>query len=477
MNSHVRLPDPRLHAILLAALLIVSGGASFADDPPPPTPTATPSPTPVPDESESSAEQNRGDEETNPGEVAFTDYQPFDLEDIEAEPLGTKWKRFVAGLRGMSRYSLFDDRLKVRLGGKFQLDGTSARGDETFDEFFPRTQSSFDLRRGLVFAAGRAGTFNFSAAFEFGADWGIDEAWIEGSKGGLEVWGLYLGKLRVGWFSEPFSLERQNSAYNCVFLERSLPVQTFAPGSNIGAMVHDSGPGGKFTWAVGLFSLGQTNDNNASNSRLSLTGRATYLPVYREEGRHLLHVGMSLSSRSPIGGDTRYRSRPEARFVDYLVDTESIEASQITLWGLETAFVSGPLWIAAEVVQSRVSAQLAGDPRFHGSYLQVGWFLSGESRPYRANSGTFDRLRPRTKYAGGNPFRTKNGGAWEIAGRLSRVDLTDGAVRGGILADFTAALSWYPNATTRVSLNYVRARPKNRGTANIGLLRVQFQPW
>jgi phosphate-selective porin len=76
----------------------------------------------------------------------------------------------------------------------------------------------------------------------------------------------------------------------------------------------------------------------------------------------------------------------------------------------------------------------------------------------------------------GNPFKGE-GGAWEIVGRISRVDLTDGEVKGGELADFSAALNWYLNATTRVSLNYVHARPSDRGSANIGLLRVQFQPW
>jgi len=61
--------------------------------------------------------------------------------------------------------------------------------------------------------------------------------------------------------------------------------------------------------------------------------------------------------------------------------------------------------------------------------------------------------------------------------RLSRVDLTDGLIDGGELADVSGSLNWYINATTRVELNYIYASPKNQGSANIFLLRVQYQPW
>ena len=307
--------------------------------------------------------------------------------------------------------------------------------------------------------------------------WGFSDVWIEGAEGGLEVWGKYLGKLRVGWMNEPFSLERQTGAYNLGLMERSLPVQTIAPGSNIGAMVHDSGPKGRFTWAVGIFSVGHSNDSNASNSTLSLTGRATFRPFFREGGRNFIHFGLSLSSRSPSGGDVQYRSRPEARFVDYLVDTGPFSASHTTLVGLEFAVVRGPLWVAAEHIRSKISAQLSDDPVFKGSYVKVGWFLTGESRNYRADSGVFVRERPLNKYKGGNPFKKKNGGAWEVSGRLSRVDLTDGLIDGGELTDVSGSLNWYLNATTRVELNYIYASPKNQGAANIFLLRVQYQPW
>ena len=463
-----------------------------------PSPTLTPTPAPAPpdeppaeaadaeepEQPEKAGETTpeaddvpKSEQVTNPGDLAFTDYSAFDLDEIEYEPAKTKWGTFVNGVRGIARYNLFDGKLKFRLGARGQVDGTVGSGSDKYEQVYLPIDPSVRVRRFEVYAVGRVNKFNFNLAFEFGPDWGINDAWIEGAEGGLEVWGKYLGKLRVGYLNEPFSLQRQTSSYNLGFFERSLPVQTIAPGSNIGAMVHDSGPKGRFSWAFGVFSVGRKSDNNASSSSLSLTGRTTYLLMHRNEGRDLLHVGVSVSSRSPTGGDTQYRSRPEARFVDYLVDTGPIDASHITLVGLEVSSVHGPLWLAAEHIRSKVSAQLVGDPTFKGSYVQVGWFLTGESKPYRANSGTFDRERPLIKYGGGNPFKKKNGGAWEVVGRLSRVDLTDGLIEGGELVDVSGALNWYINATTRVELNYIYASPKNQGAANILLLRVQYQPW
>ena len=139
--------------------------------------------------------------------------------------------------------------------------------------------------------------------------------------------------------------------------------------------------------------------------------------------------------------------------------------------------MGGPLWAAAEYIHTSAAADSVGNPKFAGAYLQVGWFLTGESRPYATDGGIFGRVLPRDKYRGGNPFKKKNGGAWELAGRLSYVDLNDGLVEGGELNDFSVALNWYVNAAARVSLNYVHAKPKDRGSANIFLLRVQYNPW
>ena len=145
--------------------------------------------------------------------VAFTDYQPFDLDEIEPEPIKTKWANFVRGIRGIARYNLFDGKVKFRIGGRVQFDGSAGNGNEKFEEFYLPIESDFNVRRFKLYAAGRIQKFNFNLAFELGPDWGLSDAWIEGSEGGLEVWGKYIGKLRVGFMNEPFSLERQTSSY------------------------------------------------------------------------------------------------------------------------------------------------------------------------------------------------------------------------------------------------------------------------
>jgi phosphate-selective porin OprO/OprP len=425
-----------------------------------------------PEETEQPAEELEEEEG-----IAHTPHGPFDVDDIEPEPIKLKWSNFVAAVRGLSRYSLFDGMVKFRVGGKIQVDGTAGNGNAEYEEYYLPIESEADFRRIRVYAAGVVRDMNFNLSIDLGADAGFKNIWIEGRKGGLSVWGHYLGKLRLGQMMEPFSLERQTSSNFGGFLERSLPAQTFAPGHNIGAMVHEASKNGRVTWAAGLFSWGKKDESNASNSLLSLTGRVTGLPMYREEGRRLLHVGASFSSRNPSSDDTRYRSRPEARFVDFLADTGNMAVSNLWLYGIEMATVQGPLWAQAEYIWTDVDAQLLGNPVFKGFYVQVGWFLTGNTKPYRRNSGVFDRLRPEENFRKGNPFNPKSGGAWELVGRISAVDLTDGEIEGGQLTDVSAALNWYISAATRLQFNYVRAIPKDRGAANIFLLRLQYNPW
>ena len=65
-----------------------------------------------------------------------------------------------------------------------------------------------------------------------------------------------------------------------------------------------------------------------------------------------------------------------------------------------------------------------------------------------------------------DPWGDGGWGAFEIAARLSRIDLDDevdavGGVRGGTSNNVSLALNWYFNPYVRLSLNYVRAEVRN----------------
>ena len=187
----------------------------------------------------------------------------------------------------------------------------------------------------------------------------------------------------------------------------------------------------------------------------------------------MLHVGGSFSTRDP-NGDVQYRSRPEARFVDFLVDTGSFQASRIKLYGLEFVGVRGPLSFQTELIVSEVSGTEFGSARFWGSYVQVSWFLTGEHKSYDTQMGVFSRVIPKQDSRG--LFRKKPGGGLELTGRISNVDLNEGGINGGKMVDLSFGVNWYLSSTSAVKLNYIRSTVKDKGHANIVLLRYQFRP-
>jgi phosphate-selective porin OprO/OprP len=401
--------------------------------------------------------------------------------DIDAYPESAKkkpkqkWSEFKDGVRGLLVWDFFDSRLTIRAHARIQVDGTVAKADEKMESFYGEFDNSFDLRRVQLFAQGTIDHhLRYSVSFAAGADPGFGEVFVEGRDDGLNIFGYRIGQFRAGSFQEPFSFERVASSYYTGFLERSLPVWAFSPGNNIGYMVHDTTKNGRLSWAVGFFSFGQTNEENASNSVLSLTSRVTALPVYKDEGRTLLHVGGSFSNRDPKGSSLRYRSRPEARFVPFLVDTGDFSAGRVRLYGAEVVAVKGPVSVQAEGIMSRAAGTEFGNLEFWGGYAEVGWFLTGEHRAYDEQLGVFSRVVPKEEHQGF--FKKRQGGALELAGRISYLDLNSQDVNGGTMLNLTFGVNWYLSGTSALRLNYIHTVVEDRGHGNILVLRYQFRP-
>ncbi len=299
-----------------------------------------------------------------------------------------------------------------------------------------------------------------------------------------------LGRVRVGHFFEPFGLEQYSQNRFVTVLERALPTEPIAPGRNLGVMANNTFADQRGTWALGAFHTDSDafGDDTGNDFRAAITGRATFLPWYEETiaGADLVHIGAAYSARATKAGQVRFQVRPEVRLgaatpnVPNFVDSGNIGAGFYQLVGAELLLIHGPLSAQAEYVLVPVDTYRSGAVYFQSWYAMGSVLLTGESRQYRKTTGTLERIVPRRDFI----RRDANGvalgpGAWELAARVSHLDLNSGGIRGGRVTDLTLGVNWYLNAYLRMTANYVRAfqtpRTGPRGTADFYGLRIGYE--
>lgn len=298
-----------------------------------------------------------------------------------------------------------------------------------------------------------------------------------------------LNKLRIGHFFEPFSLERLTSNRFVTFMERSLPDQPFAPARNLGIASQDWSEDEMMTWAYGVFAANSNafGDQQSDSDETAFTARITRL-WYDEpsNGRYWFHLGFGYSIREPNQNIAQFQSQPEARLgsntpnVPFFVNTGTFPAHYFQLYDIEAAWVNGPFSLQSEFFFVPVDRSDGPNPFFNAWYVTASYFLTGEHRPYRRQWGTFDRVEPFEHF-----FRFRSGdrvkmgmGAWEIAMRVSHLDLTSNGIEGGRLTDLTVGLNWYMTNYLRFTSNYIHAFLDNPNFGNSGTdifgMRIQY---
>ncbi len=352
-----------------------------------------------------------------------------------------------------------DKKFQYQIGGRIQTDAVFyASGDASTPE------NGAEFRRARLFVAGILyRRILFKAQFDFAGQTSFKDVYI--GVRGLPV----AGNVIAGHFREPFSLEEQISSKHDTFIEDSL-MNAFSPARNLGLAFYDSALNGRATWAVGVFrQTGENPPQIQSDDGINLSLRVTGVPWIGEDGRSLLHLGVSYGYSTPSESAFQFDSRPESNLADNFLDTGSVSAENANRFGIEAASVWGSLHVAGEYTFLTVQRP-AGlpDADLHGGYVSAGYFLTGELRSYRG--GVFRRVVPnRNLFEGGV-------GAWELALRYSTLDLDDGAVAGGEEDNFTAAVNWYLNPHTRAMFNYVLADIEGAGGVDLNPLHVfQFR--
>ncbi len=370
------------------------------------------------------------------------------------------------------RFDSFDDSVKLKIGGRIQSDAAyfveTSRLERRLGVNFG---NSAEFRRARIYFSGQIyDNIEFKAQYDFaGGDVDFKDVYV-----GFKNLPNGLGNVRIGHFKEPFSIEELTSSKYITFMERSL-VNTFSPGRNTGIMFHNTFNDERATWALGLFRQSDSFGDGVAGRSLNVTGRMTAIPVYEDGGKKLVHVGAAYSHQNYEGDMLRYRQRPEAHLSPRLVDTGNFAAEYADILQAEIAVVDGPFSLQAEwatsIVESR--SHFLDDPQFWGASVQASYFLTGEHRPYKKSSGTFDKIKPleNFSYDGG-------AGAWELAARYSHLNLNDHNVFGGRLNDVTFGVNWYLNPNLRMAWNYVwsdvASRSRDAGEVNVFQWRVQL---
>jgi phosphate-selective porin OprO/OprP len=374
--------------------------------------------------------------------------------------------------------------LRMKVNALLMIDGGYIGADDELSEAFPGLEGwKAELRRLELSMLGWISDFvDFKLQIDFANVKAIKDNWI-----GFKV--PLLGHIKAGNMKEPFSLSELTSSKFITFMERPLPTLAFAPGRNIGIMAHNSIMKSRMTWAAGGFwstgstsKVGEARDAVSQSNGYNLTARITGLPLYEEQGRRLLHLGLSYSHqfRGDIGSDpeVELRPRPETFLTnDRLVSTGTFDPDSVDLINPEMAYVAGPLSLQGEYFLDINHAPSLGNPRFWGFYLFGSYFLTGESRAYHKSIGAFSKVDPIQNFH----FGQSGWGAWELGLRFSFVDLDDGNISGGKESNLTAGLNWYLNSTTRFMFNYVHAKVKDRlnppaiGAGRANILQGRFQ--
>ena len=317
---------------------------------------------------------------------------------------------------------------EVNFGGRLQLDYTYFDNDK-YDY-----DSGGEVRRGRLFARGSlASDWQFKLQVDFAPD---DP---ELKDGYLQYTGFDNARVWVGNFKQPSGLEQLTSSNNITFTERSL-VNSLQEGRRMGVAYQRWGE--QTTLMLSAFG----DEANGLVEGSGVAGRFVYHPQL--SGERVLHFGISAARSEDEDDKVRFRTRPESHQDGHrIISTGAIlHVDKLLRTGLEAAYVDGRFSAQAEFVDIKLSRRGGSDLSFSGYYAYASYFLTNDSRAYKANDGAFDKVDPNS-----------SGGAWELALRFSRLDLTDGGIRRGEAATFTLGLNYYATPNLRFMANYVAA--------------------
>ncbi len=301
---------------------------------------------------------------------------------------------------------------EIKIGGRIQYDYNRSELNGETDE------DEFDARRARLFVSGKVGQ-----------DWGYKVNWNVDGDGFEDLYLRYngFGKgaiVTVGNQHQAFTLSQLISSKDVGISERPGIVERYLIGRRESVQLH--GDFDKLHYAVGLFTEEDSDDSNG------FAGRVAYAPIKNDQ--NTIHLGFSYK------------------------DTEEQDG-----FGVEFGAVSGPFHLQSEYFSADEVNGDGGEDDIDGYYVQAGYFITGEKRPYK--NGTFKRPKPNSKR-----------GAWEVVARYEDGDGGFGDIELGNTdaTSYALGVNYYATHAVRINASY-QAGESNLNDDDGSEFRVRFQ--
>jgi phosphate-selective porin OprO/OprP len=401
-------------------------------------------------------------------------------------------------------------RLQFDVGNYFQNSAPGVGGARGADQ---RTQrdlnSGYDLRRGRL---GITGTYARDWQFDFVAEFGnintagVTQAGASAANpvpGATEVTGqLLTASMTYNGFKNIALVAGYTDVYDAFGEAVSSADITFNERPAITNLVTTNLAGNEPRAAFGVLGSGERwygegwvtgaqNTDPVNGQQAAVAARGGFLPykaadsffAFGGSGSYIFNpphndaaTGTSSNGVSPVGKTSFTLSeRPELRIdPTNSITTGAINASHAGHYGLEFAGAWKSLWLDGEIdaitveqIKSSPAQTIpAPDLSFSGYYAELGYFLTGEQRPYSTAKGAWTTVRPTNTFS----LSGSGWGAIEVAGRYSFADLnsgtpSQGGVFGGKQSIYQIGLNWYPVPNVRFLLDYLIAGVDRRTSA------------
>jgi phosphate-selective porin OprO/OprP len=223
-----------------------------------------------------------------------------------------------------------DKAFRVHVGGRWQFDTSWFSVDPAVQTNLPGNvmyHDGVDFRRARLRIDGTMyEQIDFAMEYDFGNGLrSLSPAAVAQDSNITAVTDLWLqfsrtpiGNLRIGNQKEAIGFEHLVSSRFLPFMERSFNQDTFyggffngfTPGASLSKNVWDD----RGSWNIGIY---KPTDNvfgfSIRDGDYATTGRLTALPIYENDGRQVLHLGISGRHATTYGDRIRFRTRDALR--------------------------------------------------------------------------------------------------------------------------------------------------------------------